>query len=97
MKQMKPWVAMVAAVVFLALPVIVSAGEDTRIPPEANWPPTPPTSGLVAVPQEQVVSTAHEQASDSPRPAAMQARRGLLSLSAADAEYQRVNRMVHTD
>jgi hypothetical protein len=94
---MKQWFAMLAAVAFLALPGLVSAGDETRIPPEANWNPTPPASGLVEVPQGQVASMAHEQASDSPRPAAVQERRGPLSLSAIEAEYQRVNPTVHTD
>jgi hypothetical protein len=97
MTQMQQLMAIVAAVAFLALPGMVSAGDETRIPPEANWSPTPPASGLVEVPQEQVASTAYEQASDSPRPATMQARRGPLSLSAAEAAYQRVNPTVHTD
>jgi hypothetical protein len=97
MTQMKGWVVIMAAAAFLALPVMVSAGEDTRIPPEAQWSPTPPMPGLVEVPQERVVSTAHERASDNPRPAAKQATRGPLSLSAADDEYQRVSRTVHTE
>jgi hypothetical protein len=79
MKQMQPWVTMVAAVACLALPAIGSAGEDTRLP------------------QEREVSTAHEQASDGPRPTAMPAMRGPLSLSAAEVKYQRVNRTVHTN
>jgi hypothetical protein len=97
MTQMQQWMAIVAAMAFLALPVMVSAGDETRIPPEANWSPTPPASGLVETPQEQVASIAHGQASDSPRPANMQATRGPLSLSATEAEYQRVNPTVHTD
>jgi hypothetical protein len=96
MKQIQLWVAMVAAAACLALAVIGSAGEDTQISPEAHWPPTPPTLGLVPVPQERAVSTAHGQASNGPPPAAMPARRRPLSLSAAAAAYQRVNRTVHT-
>jgi hypothetical protein len=97
MTQMQRWMAIVAAVAFLAVPGMVSAGDETRIPPEANWSPTPPASGLVEIPQGQVASMAHEQATDSPRPATMQASRRPLSLSAIEAEYQRVNPSVHTD
>jgi hypothetical protein len=97
MTQMQRWMAIVAALAFLASPGMVSAGDETRIPPEANWSPTPPASGSATISQERVVSTAHEQASDSPRPATMPERRGPLSLSAAEAEYQRVNPSVHTD
>jgi hypothetical protein len=50
MRQMQPWVTMVAAVACVTLPVIGSAGEDTRISPEAHSTPTSPTPGLVAVP-----------------------------------------------
>jgi hypothetical protein len=97
MTQMQRWMAIVAAVAFLALPGMVSAGDETRSPPEANWSPTPPASGPGTVSQERMVSTAHEQASDSPRPATMQERRGPLSLNAAETEYQRINPSVHTD
>ena len=97
MTQIQRWMAIVAAAAFLALPGMVSAGDETRIPPAANWSPTPPASGPGTVSQERMVSTPHEQASDSPRPATMQERRGPLSLSAAEAEYQRVNPSVHTD
>jgi hypothetical protein len=83
MTQMQRWMAIVAAVAFLAVPGMVSAGDETRIPPEANWSPTPPASSLVEIPQGQVAS--------------MQASRGPLSLSAIEAEYQRVNPSVHTD
>lgn len=92
---MKQWLAIGAAVVFLALPIMVSAGEDTVIPPGATWTPTPPASGLVAVSETRVVST--EQASDMSRPAAMKASRGPLALSAEDAAYQQVNSTVHDD
>jgi hypothetical protein len=97
MTQVQQWMAIVAAVAFLALAGMVSAGDETRIPREANWTPTPPASGQVEIPQGQVASMAHEQASDSPRPATLQAPRGPLSLSAAETEYQRVNPTVHTD
>jgi hypothetical protein len=97
MTQMQRWMAIVAAVAFLALPGMVSAGDETRIPPEAHWSPTPPASGLVEIPEGQVASMAYEQASDSPRPATMQATHGPLSLSATEATYQRVNPTVHTD
>jgi hypothetical protein len=97
MTQMRQWMAIVAAVAFLALPGMVGAGDETRIPPEANWTPTPPASGAVDIPQGQVASMAHEQASDSPRPVAVQATRGPLALSATETEYQRVNPTVHTD
>jgi hypothetical protein len=97
MTQTQRWMAIVATVAFFALPGMVSAGDETRIPPEANWTPTPPASGSVDIPQGQVASMAHEQASDSPRPTPMQAAHGPLSLSATEAEYQRVNPTVHTD
>ena len=76
---------------------MVIAGEDTVIPPEATWTPTPPASGLVAVSETRVVSTEQEQASDMSRPVAMKASRGQLALSAADAAYQQVNSTVHDD
>jgi hypothetical protein len=44
--DMRQWLAIFAAVVFLALPAIVSAGEESVIPPEANWSPTPSTPGV---------------------------------------------------
>ena len=87
---MKQWLAVVAAVAFLALPAMVSAGEETRIPPEANWNPIPPTPAHLMVSQERVVSTAQEQASDTPR-------RPVAALSDEDAEYQKVNATAHDD
>ena len=94
---MKQWFAIVAAVLFFAVPAIVSAGEETVIPPEATWTPTPPASGLVAESATRVVSTEPAQASDVPRPAAAKPGRGPLALSAADAAYQQVNSTVHDD
>jgi hypothetical protein len=94
---MKQWLAIVAALGFLAVPIMVSAGEETRIPPEANWTPTPPASGLVAESETRVVSTEPSQASDIPRPAAVRQSRTSFSLSEEDAKYQTVNRTVHDD
>jgi len=91
---MKQWFAMLAAVAFLALPVMVSAGEDTPIPPEANWSATPELS---AGSLKQVVSTEPLQASDMPRSMVGKPSRGTLALSDEDATYQQVNRTVHDD
>ncbi|MGH8071267.1 MAG: hypothetical protein ACRERE_39765 [Candidatus Entotheonellia bacterium] len=94
---MKQWLVIGAAVVFLALPVMVSAGEETVIPPEATWTPTPPTSGVVAESATRVVSTEPAQASDALRPVAVKAGRGPLALTEQDAAFQQVNRTVHDD
>jgi hypothetical protein len=88
---MKQWLAIVAAVAFLALPIMVSADDDMSLPPEANWTPTPPASGLVAVPEKRVVSTEQEQATDSPRPTAVRQSSTSMALTPADAMYKAVN------
>jgi Tfp pilus assembly protein FimT len=36
MTQTQRWMAIVATVAFFAVPGMVSAGDETRIPPEAN-------------------------------------------------------------
>lgn len=87
---MKQWLAIVAAVAFLALPAVGSAGEETPIPPEANWSPVPPTPEHLAVSQKRVVSIAPEQASDILGPAAVQA-------SDENTQYQMVNPTIHDD
>jgi hypothetical protein len=84
---MKQWLAMFAVVAFLMMPVLVSANDDTKIPPEANWSATPPTPGVTALSQPRVVSTEQAQASDSVRSALQQAKD-------EDAKYQQVNRTV---
>jgi hypothetical protein len=86
---MKQWLAIVAAVAFLALPAMGSAGEETPIPPEANWSPVPPTPEHLAVSQKRVASIAPEQASDILGPAA-QARD-------EDTQYRMVNSTIHDD
>jgi hypothetical protein len=87
---MKQWLAVFAAVAFLALPIMVSASEETTIPPEAPWSPNPPTPGLVAIPQKRVVSTEQKQASDTPRPMAVR-------VIDEDATYQMVNTTINGD
>jgi hypothetical protein len=58
---MKPWVAVLAAVAFFALPVMLSTADDeTNIPPEANWSPSPPAPAHLLVPEPRVVSTAQD-------------------------------------
>jgi hypothetical protein len=94
---MKQWFAIVAAVLFLAMPAMASASEETVIPPEANWTPTPPASGRTAASDKRVVSTAQEQASDVSRPAAVKSSRGPLALTEHDSQYQMINRTVHDD
>jgi hypothetical protein len=89
---MKPWLAIVAAVACLTVPALVSASDDTIIPPEARWSPAPPTPAQAMVPQERVVSTAPAQASDVSRPAVVQPTRSPLALTAQDAQYQMINR-----
>ncbi|MGH8063839.1 MAG: hypothetical protein ACRERE_01115 [Candidatus Entotheonellia bacterium] len=91
---MKQWLAMIAAVVFLALPVLVSAGEETVIPPEANWTPTPEFTGGSS---KRVVSVESEQASDLLRPAAVRRNPVPHALTEEDATYQAVNKTVHDD
>jgi hypothetical protein len=88
---MKQWLAIVAAVAFLALPAMVSASDETIVPPEANWSSTPPASGLVGVPEKRMVSTEQEQATDSPRPMAVRQSSTPFALTAADAMYKAVN------
>jgi hypothetical protein len=87
---MKQWLAIFAAVAFLALPGMVRASEETVIQPEANWSPTPPTPAHLMVPQERVVSTAQEQASDTPS-------RSTAALTDQDAQYKAVNATAHED
>jgi hypothetical protein len=85
---MKRWFAMLAAVVVLTIPALVSAGEETVIPPEANWSATPGTPELVAVTQPRVASVATAQAVDlgvTPRSHAP------VALTEADAQYKAVN------
>jgi hypothetical protein len=94
---MKQWFAMLAAVVFLALPAMVSAGEETPIPPEANWSPIPPTPGVLAVTPQRVVDTTQAQASDILRPATVRAKRAPVQLSETEAKYQEVNPTVHDE
>jgi hypothetical protein len=87
---MKQWFAVIAAVAFFALPVMVStADDDISIPPEATWSPTPPAHLLA--PEPRVVSTVQDQASDVSRPAAVQPSGGPLALTEQDAQYQRIN------
>jgi hypothetical protein len=89
---MKQWLAIIAAVIFLTLPIMVSAGEETDIPPEANWSPEPPTPAhLVVSPERTASSTSKQgQVSDSPRPFSAQ-------LSDEDAKYQAVNDTIQDD
>jgi hypothetical protein len=58
---MRRVLAMLAVLGVLVVPVLVSAEGETRIPPEANWSPTPPTPPLVAVDQPRTASTAQDQ------------------------------------
>ena len=87
---MRQWLAIVAAPAFLALPAMGSAGEETPIPPEANWSPVPATPEHLAVSQKRVASIAPEQASDILGPAAVQAR-------GEDTQYRTVNTTVHDE
>jgi hypothetical protein len=87
---MKQWLAIFAAVAFLTLPAMVQASDETEIPPEANWSPTPPTPAHLVVSEQRVVSTAQEQASDTPRRATVRANN-------EDAKYQMVNSTVQDD
>lgn len=82
------WIAMLAAVAFLALPIAVGAEGETVIPPEVTWSPTPATPELVAVTQPRVASTAAEQATDSG--AALRSRLP-VALTDQDAQYKAVN------
>ena len=82
--------AIFVAAAFLALPIMVSAGDETIIPPEVNWSSTPPTPAHLMVPQERVVSTAQELASDMPR-------RSIGALSREDASYKAVTDTMNDD
>jgi hypothetical protein len=84
---MKQWLAIFAAVAFLTLPAMVHAGDETKIPREMNWSPTPPTPAHLVASEKRVVSTAQEQASDTSRRAAVRA-------SDEDAKYRMVNSTV---
>ena len=86
--EMKQWLAILAAVALLTVPVVVSAKDETITPPEANWSATPGTPELVAVPQPRVASSAPEQAITS---GAVQQSRSSFYLTADDARYQAVN------
>jgi hypothetical protein len=44
---MKRYLVIGAMLAMLTMPVMVGAEESTWIPPELNWSPTPPASGLV--------------------------------------------------
>jgi hypothetical protein len=84
---MKRWFAIVAAVAFLSLPVMVSA-DETRIPPETNWSATPGTPAVVAVTQPRTVSAAPEPAIET---GAVQRSRSSFYLTEQDAQYKAVN------
>lgn len=86
---MKQWFAMLAAVAFLSVPAMVTANDEDRIPPEANWSATPPTPSVIAISQPRVVSTAPEQAIEA---GAVQRSRAFFSLTEGDAKYQAVNK-----
>ena len=85
---MTKWIAMLAAVAFLALPIAVGAEGETVIPPEVTWSPTPPTPEVVAVTQPRLASTAAEQGIDSG--AALRSRLP-VALTDHDALYKAVN------
>ena len=84
---MKQWLAIVAAVAFLALPALAGA-DETRIPPEANWTATPGTPELVAVSQPRVVSSVPEPAAET---GTVPRSRLSFSLTDADTQYKAVN------
>jgi hypothetical protein len=69
---------------------MVSAGGESRVPPEMSWTPTPPVSGRITASETQVVSTAQQQVSDIPRAVAVPA-------SDEDAMYRLVNATAHDD
>ena len=52
---MKRYLATLAVLAWLALPVMVGA-EETWIPPEANWTSTPPARGAVDAAQLKEIS-----------------------------------------
>jgi len=65
---MRRYLAVFAALAMLSMPLVAIAGEETFIPPEANWTPTPPasktvdTAGLTQLLVEKGVLTRQEQA-----------------------------------
>jgi hypothetical protein len=76
---MRRYLAFFAVLAMLSMPLVASAGEETIIPPEANWTPTPPasktvnTAGLTQLLVEKGVITRQEQAEILQRQSAMTA------------------------
>jgi hypothetical protein len=81
-----------AAVAFLALPVVGSAEDETKF--EKQWRPTPAVSAPAS--QEPTASLAPQRPTDVPFPSVNETSKP-LSLSASEADYQRVNPTAHTD
>lgn len=86
------WMAVAATVTFMALPVVVSAEDETRF--DKKWSPTP----AVQAPAEQqpTASLAPQRPTDLPFRSAQETSKP-PSLSASEADYQRVNPTAHTD
>ena len=88
MTRMQRW----TAAAFLALPVVGNAEDETKFAKE--WSPTPAVSAPAS--QEPTASLAPQRLTDVPFRSAQEAPKP-LSLSASEADYQRVNPTVHTD
>ncbi len=92
MTRMQQWTAVAAAVAFLALPVVSSAEDETKF--DKRWNPTPAASAPAS--QAPTASLASQRPTDIPFPPAHETSKP-LSLSASEADYQRVNPTLHTD
>lgn len=76
---MRQYLAIFAMLAMLSIPFVAMAGEETVIPPEANWTPTPPmpktvnSARLTELLVEKGVLTPQEQAALQQRQSAMMA------------------------
>jgi hypothetical protein len=86
MTRIQRWTSVAAAAAFLALPVAASAEDETKF--DKGWSPTPIASAPAS--QESTASLAPYRPTDIPFQSAQ-------DLSAAEADYQRVNPTLHTD
>jgi hypothetical protein len=92
MTRIQRWTAVAAAAAFLALPVAASAEDETKF--DKGWSPTPIASAPAS--QESTASLAPQRPTDIPFQSAQETPKPVF-LSAAEADYQRVNPTLHTD
>jgi hypothetical protein len=92
MTRTQRWMAVAATVTCMALPVVASAEDETNF--EKKWSPTPAVSAPAS--QPPTASLAPQRPTDLPFPSAQETPKP-PSLSASEADYQRVNPTAHTD